>query len=54
MKVVAHIPRMRNMRNEYNILVGELEGKKSLQRSWRRFEDNIKNCLKYKWCKATD
>ena len=29
-------------RDEYGILVGRPEVKKSLERSWRRWEDNIK------------
>jgi hypothetical protein len=31
------------MRNEYKILIGKLEGKKSLRSFGRRCKDNIKN-----------
>jgi hypothetical protein len=33
---------MGEVRNAYNILVGKLEGRRSLGRSRRRWEDNIK------------
>jgi hypothetical protein len=29
-------------RGTYRILVGKLEGKRTLERTWRRLEDNIK------------
>jgi hypothetical protein len=34
------------MRNAYSILVGEPEGKIPLERTWRRWEDNIKMDIK--------
>jgi hypothetical protein len=37
---------MGEMRNAYNILVGDLEGKRPLRRSRCRWEDNIKMDLK--------
>jgi hypothetical protein len=38
------------MKNAYRVLVGNSEGKRSLRRSWRRWEDNIKFDLKETGC----
>jgi hypothetical protein len=40
---------MRETRNVYKILVGELEGKRSLGRPRRRWEKTIKMALKEIW-----
>jgi hypothetical protein len=37
---------MREMRNTYNILVGRPEGKRSLGRPRRRWDDNVKMDLR--------
>jgi hypothetical protein len=37
---------MEEIRNEYKYLVGKFKGKKPLERSGRRWEDNIKMYLK--------
>jgi hypothetical protein len=42
MRWAGHTARMGNMRNAYNILVGEQEGKRSFGRHWRRWDDNIR------------
>ena len=38
----------------YRILMGKPEGKRSLGRPWRRWEDNIKTDLREKGCDAGD
>jgi hypothetical protein len=40
------VKEMGGMRNEYKILVGKPEGKRSLVRTRRRWEDNIKMDLR--------
>jgi hypothetical protein len=45
MRWAGHIARMVEKCNAYRILVGKSEGKKSLGRPRRRWEDNIKMCL---------
>jgi len=42
------------MRNAYNILVGELGGKKPLERPRRRWEDNIRMDLRERVCGVVD
>ena len=39
---VEHVARMEQSRNAYRVLVGKPEGKRSLGRPRRRWEDNIK------------
>jgi len=48
MRWTGHVARMGDIRNEYNILVGKREGKRSLGRPRRRFKDNIRMNLKEK------
>jgi len=40
---VGYVARMEDMRSVYSILVGKPEGKIPFGRSWRTWEDNIKN-----------
>jgi hypothetical protein len=42
MTLAGHVARMRDMRNVYGILVGKPEGKISVGRPRRRWEDNIR------------
>jgi hypothetical protein len=42
----GHIARMGEKKNAYRILVGKLEGKRPLERSRRRWENNIKMDLR--------
>jgi len=42
MKLAEHVAGMGEMRNPYSILVGKLEGKKSLGRPRRRWEHNVR------------
>ncbi|KAJ4444528.1 hypothetical protein ANN_06322 [Periplaneta americana] len=42
----GHVARMGESRNAYRVLVGRLEGKRPLGRPRRRWEDNIKMCLR--------
>jgi hypothetical protein len=44
---VGHVARMVDNTNEYMILVGKPEGKRSLGKSRRRWVDNIKMDLGY-------
>jgi hypothetical protein len=46
MRWAGHVVRMGEMTNEYNILVGKPEGKKSLGRPRRRRDDNIRMDLR--------
>jgi hypothetical protein len=39
---VGYVARMGEVRGAYNILVGKPEGRRPLERHWRRWEDNIK------------
>jgi hypothetical protein len=41
-------------RNAYNILVGKPEGKRSLGRPWRRWDDNVRMNLRQIWWKGVD
>jgi len=43
---MGHVARMGEMRNAYNILFGKFEGKRSLGRPRRRWEDNIRMALR--------
>jgi hypothetical protein len=42
MRWAGHVARMGEKRNAYRLLVGEPEGKRPLERSRRRWVDNIK------------
>ena len=42
MRWVGHVAHMGERRCAYKIFVGKLEGKRPLERPWRRWEDNIK------------
>jgi hypothetical protein len=42
MRWVGHVARMGENRGIYRVLMGKLEGKRSLGRPRRRWEDNIK------------
>jgi hypothetical protein len=46
MKWVGHVARLGEGRGVYRVLVGRPEGKRSLGRSRRRWEDNIKMDLR--------
>jgi len=41
MRWAGHVARMGNMRNAYKILVGKPEGKRPLERTRLRWEDDI-------------
>jgi len=43
---VGHAKRMAKMRNTYRILLGKLEGKRSLGRNRRRWKDNVRMDLR--------
>jgi hypothetical protein len=43
---VEHVARIGEMRNAYNILVGKPEGKRLLGRPRRRWDGNIRMCLR--------
>jgi hypothetical protein len=45
----GHVARMMEKRNAYRILVGNPEGKRSLERPRRRWVDNIKMDLRVGW-----
>jgi hypothetical protein len=46
----GHVARMGERRGVYRVLVGKLEGKRSLGRPRRRWEDNIKMDLQEVGC----
>jgi hypothetical protein len=46
MRWVGHVAWIGEMRNAYSILVGKPEGKRPLERSRRRCEDNIRTDLR--------
>ena len=50
----GHVARTEEFRNECKVLVGRPEGKRSLGRPRRRWEDNIKMDLKEVGCDARD
>jgi len=52
MRWAGHVARMGVRRDVYRVLVGEPEGKRSLGRPWRRWEDNIKMGLQEVGCGA--
>jgi hypothetical protein len=45
-ELTGHVARTDEIRNEYKILVGKPEGNRSLRRSRRRWENNIKMDLR--------
>ena len=49
-----HVAPMRERRGVYRILVGKPEGKRSLGRPMRRWEDNIKTYLQEAGCGDVD
>ena len=54
MKWARHVARMGEKRGIYRVLVGEPEGKRPLERSRIRWEDNIKLDLKEIGCVGMD
>jgi hypothetical protein len=46
MRWAGHVARMGRGRNVYRVLVGKPEGKRPLERPWRRWEDGIKMDLR--------
>ena len=50
----GHVARMEQTRNAYRVLVGKPEGKRSLGRPRRRWEDNIKMDLREVGCDPRD
>jgi hypothetical protein len=53
-KTGGHVARMGEMRNAYNILIGKPEGKRSLGRPRRRWEDNIRMDVREMWTGCRD
>jgi len=49
-----HVARREEMRNAYSILVGNPEGKRPLRSHRRRWEDNIRICLREIGWKGVD
>ena len=49
-----YVARMKSSRNAYRVLVGKPEGKRSLGRPRRRWEDNIKMDLREVGCDPRD
>jgi len=54
MRWVEHVARMGEWRGVYRVLVGKPEGKRSLERPRRRWEDNIKMNLQEVGCGGMD
>jgi hypothetical protein len=54
MRWVGNIARMREMKNSYNILIRNPQGKRSLGRCRRRRKENIKMDLKKIWWEVVD
>ena len=54
MEWAGHVPRMGERRGVYTVLVGKPEGKRSLGRRRRRWEDNIKMDLQKAGCGGMD
>jgi hypothetical protein len=54
MRWVGHVARMWKRRGVHRVLVGKSEGKRSLGRSGRRWEVNIKRDLKEVGCGGMD
>ena len=46
LRLAGHIARMEGDRNAFKILTGKPTGKRRLERTWRRWEDNIRMDLK--------
>ena len=54
LRLAGHVAHMAQSRNAYRVLVGKPEGKRSLGRSSRRWEDNIKMDLREVGCDPGD
>jgi len=54
MRWAGHVARMGESRDVYRILVGKPEGKRSLGRPRRRWEDDIKMDLREVGCEGMD
>jgi hypothetical protein len=54
MRWVEHVARMGERRRVYSVLVGNPEGMRSLGRTRRRWEDNIKMDLQELGCEGMD
>jgi len=54
MRWAGHVSRMGDGRGVYRVLVGKPEGKRSLRRQRRRWEDNIKMDLQEVGCEGMD
>ena len=54
MRWAGHVARMGERRGVYRVLVGKPEGKRPLERSRRRWEDNIKIDLQEVECAGID
>ena len=54
MRWAGHVARMEQFRNAYRVLVGKHEGKRSLGRPRRIWEDNIKTDLRNVGCDSRD
>ena len=54
MRWAGHVARMGDSRGVYRVLVGKPEGKRPLERSRRRWEDNIKMDLQEVGCGGMD
>jgi hypothetical protein len=46
MRLVGHVAHVGELRNEYNIFVGEPEGNRPIERPRRRWVDNIRMYFK--------
>jgi len=46
MRLAGHVARMWKMKNGYIYFIGKVEGKRSLERHWRRWEDNMRMGLR--------
>jgi len=54
MKWAGHVVRMGYRRGVYRVLVGKPEGKRTLGRPMRRWEDNIKMDIQEVGCRGMD
>jgi len=54
MKWAGHVARMEEESGVYRVLVGKPEGKRSLERPWRRWVDNIRMDLREVGCGYVD
>lgn len=50
----GHVARIGEMRSANKTVVGKLEGKRQLEKIWRRWKDNIKLCLNERGYKSAD